>query len=212
MGKRVRLLSVVAVFGLIISTFLGSNVLAQESPYSDMNPSMKSYEAVMGLHESEVIHGFNDGTFRPYDEVTRGQAAKMVVRAINLDPGEKVPNPNFSDVPTDHEFYPYIAVLKYHGLMDGYGDGTFGVTDKLQRGQMAKLIAHAYQIERQPWKSGKFKDVDANAYYAPYLQGLIDRNIASGTSEDQYSPNNFVDRGQMAMFLYRAEMSRGKNQ
>lgn len=210
MGERVSLLSVIAVLGLIFSSFFGSNVLAQETTYSDMNPSMKSYEAVMGLHKSDIIHGFSDGTFRPYDQVTRGQAAKMVVRAIDLDPAEKVPNPNFSDVPTSHEFYPYIAVLNYHGLMDGYGDGTFGMNDKLQRGQMAKLIAHAYQIEKQTWKSGQFKDVDANAFYAPYLQGLIDRNIATGTSDEQFSPSAIVDRGQMAMFLYRAELSRGK--
>ncbi|MDN4605884.1 S-layer homology domain-containing protein [Sporosarcina highlanderae] len=210
MNKCLRLLSMVAVLGLLFSGFYSSNVSAQGT-FTDMHPNMESYQSVMGLHENDIIHGFSDGTFRPYDQVTRGQAAKMVVRAINLDPGQEVPNPNFSDVPTDHEFYPYIAVLAYHGLMGGYGDGRFGIEDKLQRGQMAKLIAHAYNIERHPWKSGQFKDVDANAFYAPYLTGLIEKNIATGTSPTEFSPGKFVDRGQMAIFLYRAEQTRGKN-
>ncbi|MCM3744085.1 S-layer homology domain-containing protein [Sporosarcina luteola] len=210
MKKSLRLFSKVVVLGLFFSLFFSSNVSAQ-GVFNDMHPNMESYQSVMALSDADIIHGFSDGTFRPYDQVTRGQAAKMVVRAINLDPGQEVPNPNFSDVPTDHEFYPYIAVLAFHGLMGGYGDGNFGINDKLQRGQMAKLIAHAYNIEKHPWKSGQFKDVDANAFYAPYLTGLLEKNITTGTSPNEFSPGKFVDRGQMAIFLHRAEQTRGKN-
>src|SRR6185437_7977954 len=110
--------------------------------------------------------------FRPSAMVTRGQAAKILATSLDLDL-RNVKNPRFHDVPTTHGFYKYVAALYEAGIIDGYSNGNFGVNDPLTRGQMAKILALAYDLEKQPLRTAKFTDVSANAYYAVYLQSLI---------------------------------------
>ena len=77
-------------------------------------------EAIQSLTERGIINGYSsDHTFRPYKEVTRGQAAKMIAGALGYDI-KNVKNPHFKDVPTTHEFYGAIAALADHGIINGY--------------------------------------------------------------------------------------------
>src|SRR5947209_3596696 len=53
-------------------------------PFSDVSPSDYFYEAVGWLYCHGAISGYADGTFRPYNYVTRGQICKIVVLALNV--------------------------------------------------------------------------------------------------------------------------------
>ena len=71
----------------------------QPGEFSDVNTSNLAYNAIFTLSNKAIIQGFEDGTFRPENNVTRGQAAAIVNRVLNKQPM----NLNaFSDVPTSH--------------------------------------------------------------------------------------------------------------
>ncbi len=72
--------------------------------------------------------------------VTRGQAAKILVRLAG-DASEKgTVETGFSDAGNLHENSGYIQAAVEMGLMNGYGDGTFGTNDPLAYGAAVKVL------------------------------------------------------------------------
>ncbi|MBF6613465.1 MAG: S-layer homology domain-containing protein [Chloroflexi bacterium] len=89
--------------------------------------------------------------FRPANNVTRGEVAKIVVLAeswILANPA----NNRFADVPPGSTFYPYVETAAQHGLLSGYpcggalepcdtqGRPYFRLNNSATRGQLAKII------------------------------------------------------------------------
>ena len=190
------------VTGSIVAVAPGSVAAATDFP--DLQKGSTPYEAVMNLTARGIISGFEDGTYRPAADVTRGQAAKLIVEALNIDT-VNVADPGFKDIPKTHRFYKEIAALANEGVINGYKDGRFGSDDPLKRSQMAKILADAYDFGESTFTNHQFTDVDPKAYYAPFVQALIDNEITFGKTATSFAPHEFVDRGQMAMFLYRAD-------
>ena len=89
-----------------------------------------------------IAVGYADGTFRPYNNVTRGQLAKLAVAAAQW-PLINPPLPTFSDVPSDNVFYPYVETAYCHDIISGYEDGTFRPGNYATRGQIAKIVYEA---------------------------------------------------------------------
>ena len=180
-----------------------SNVAAEKT-FTDLEKGSTPYDSVMSLMSRGVIDGFTDGSFRPGADVTRGQAAKFIVEILDLNTTYIV-DPEFKDVPKSHRFYKYIAALANEGFISGYKDGNYGVNDGLKRSQMAKILTDAYDFGERQLRNHSFTDVNPNAYYAPYLQALIDNKITYGKTKTSFAPDELVNRGQMAMFLFRGD-------
>jgi hypothetical protein len=94
-----------------------------------------------------LVSGYADGTFRPTNNVTRGQLARIIVGAAQVgDPAPTPANPatrTFSDVGVDSPFYGYIETAYAHGFMSGYPDGTFRAGEQANRGQVCKVTMNA---------------------------------------------------------------------
>ncbi|MFC5541625.1 S-layer homology domain-containing protein [Ureibacillus suwonensis] len=58
---------------------------AEAASFPDVKSTDYFYEAVTSLTERGIIKGFPDGTFKPYQSVTRGQAAKILAGVLGLD-------------------------------------------------------------------------------------------------------------------------------
>ncbi len=172
--------------------------------FTDITAKSSAYKEVMSLTERGIINGFNDGTYRPSQAVTRGQAAKLLVELLNLDV-ENVQDPKYNDVPQTNPFYKHIAALANKGIILGYEDGSFGVGDPLLRGQMAKILSESFGFEQKEYQAKTFSDVKAESYYAKYVQGLVNLKVTTGTTPTTFSPNAVVTRGQMAQFLFRSD-------
>jgi hypothetical protein len=91
---------------------------------------------------NQIVSGYDDHTFRPYNNVTRGQLSKIVVSAAGWTPVTP-PSPHFSDVPADHPFFAFVETAYYHEIISGYSDGTFHPGSDATRGQIAKIVYYA---------------------------------------------------------------------
>jgi S-layer homology domain len=89
-----------------------------------------------------LVTGYEDGTFRPSNNVTRGQLAKIIVEAAGIKLANPA-TPSFSDVAADSTFYRYIETAYAHGLLSGYPDGTFRAGAQANRGQVCKVTMNA---------------------------------------------------------------------
>ena len=61
------------------------HAMAQDDPpFSDVTGDHPHAAGIAAMAEAEIVLGWPDGTFRPARDVTRGQAASMIVRAFDL--------------------------------------------------------------------------------------------------------------------------------
>ncbi len=118
----------------------GWPLLNPQTPFfSDVPSSNSFYQYIETARARGVVSGYADGTFRPANQVTRGQTARMVVAAFgwaaNTNSG-----PHFTDVPPGSTFYVYVETAVQHGIVSGYADGTFRPGNAVTRAQLSKML------------------------------------------------------------------------
>jgi hypothetical protein len=96
--------------------------------FSDVPPDSTFYTFIRCLACQGVVGGYSDNTFRPGNNVTRAQVAKIaVLAAINADPVHwTLLNPadnTFEDVVQGSTFYQYVETAAAHGVLSGYPCG-----------------------------------------------------------------------------------------
>ena len=189
-------------------------------------------QRVLALGASSALHGvvekgYGDGTFKPGNEITRGQIAKMVSNAAGFaeDPGARI----FEDVDAANTFYEWINRLSNRGIMGGYPCGAtdaepcnppdnrpyFRPFANATRGQLAKIVANAAGIIGSP--TGQFyTDVpESNPFYV-WIMRLTDLGVMSGYDcggvgepcDDQnrpyFRPFTNVTRGQASKIVAKS--------
>ncbi|MBB4823277.1 hypothetical protein HNO89_000497 [Sporosarcina luteola] len=179
---------------------------AEVKSFSDVKniPSHHFYDAVMKYTEAGMMSGYPDGTFKPGQNITRGDAAKLLALVLDLDMN-KVTDPGFKDVSTGHPYYRYIAALVQAGIISGYEDNTFRPSDSLTRAQMSKILVLGFQLDDKKNVRLPFTDINSKQWHMEYVRSLYGHEITTGTSPTKFSPNAHVTRGQMASFVFRGE-------
>lgn len=116
-------------------------------------PLTIGYEDDAGEHQTnirklatyEVARGFDDGTFRPDEVVTREQMATFIARALEVILGEQLPEETaFEDIGPTHA--ASIGKLAALGVVAGRSDGTFGPRQPVNRAQMSSFLARALDV------------------------------------------------------------------
>ncbi|MDI7744308.1 S-layer homology domain-containing protein, partial [Lysinibacillus fusiformis] len=173
--------------------------------FSDVAEKDYFHKAVSSLAGRGIIKGYEKGLFKPYQAVTRAEAAKMIAMTLNLNT-DKVKDPGFKDISKNSWAYGSIAALANQGIIVGYGS-QFKPNDPLTRAQLAKILTLAFKLQASPLKDKRFTDVQPADWYANYVQPLIEKGITNGTTATTFSPGQTVTRGQIASFLYRSELA-----
>lgn len=90
------------------------------------------------LEDKDVLSGYEDGTFRPNNSVTRGEMCAIIVRAqrFGLVPVDGM----FTDVTDEDWAKNYITTLASMDIVSGYEDGTFGTYSPITRAETVAII------------------------------------------------------------------------
>jgi 5'-nucleotidase / UDP-sugar diphosphatase len=167
--------------------------------FTDVKESNSHYENILALQEAGIIKGYPDGTFKPGQAVTRGQAAKMLVSAFELEKGAT--SLSFKDVPASNEYHDAIQVLASQGIIKGYSDGTFKPAQPITRGQFSKILSKVLNLTGEG--TVPFKDISTDHEYYNSIVALYENGLTKGTSATTYSPYANVTRGQFSSFVVR---------
>ncbi|WP_107950695.1 S-layer homology domain-containing protein [Lysinibacillus parviboronicapiens] len=202
--NKALIATVFATSGIAVVIPPPQKAAAATSPFIDINQYSSHYENILKLYSQGAISGFADKTFRPNQNVTRGQAAKMLATVLKLDV-KNVEDPYFKDVPKSNEYYKYVAALQNAGIMSGYSNGTFMPNEVVTRGQLAKILVLGFKFEVASNYNHSFQDVTSQTSNAAYIQTLVDLKVTEGTTPVTFSPFNAVTRGQIASFIVRSQ-------
>jgi len=107
-----------------------------QSAFSDVSVNHPQRDAIIAVSDAGIFSG-DKGKFDPDGEMTRAQLSKVLVEAFDLK-GSTVNS--FKDVPKDHWANEYINILLNNEITTGYGDGNFGLSDKVTANQFKKFI------------------------------------------------------------------------
>lgn len=182
-----------AVAALAISA---SSIAAFAVNFPDVEETASYAQAVQELSALGVISGFDDGTFKPDELVTRAQISKMIVDALaEGKQAEASSNSSkFADV-SDHWATGYINQGVTDGWIAGYSDTEFGPDDNVTYVQAQKMLVAAvgydiYATAQGGWPAG----------YKLYASSLdITSGVQGVTSDDQQ-----LTRAQVAQMIDNA--------
>ena len=110
----------------------------------------------------------------------------------------------FLDVPTNAYYYQPVQWAVQQKITGGYSAIRFAPDGSCNRAQMVTFLWRAAGSPAAAVSSNPFTDVASNAYYYQAVLWAVQKGITTWTSDTTFSPDDIVDRGQVATFLWRA--------
>ena len=114
--------------------------------------------------------------------------------------GYKNPAPAFTDI-HNHWAADNILFAASRGLLSGTSDTTFSPNTGMTRGMFVTALGRLAGINPDSYKTGKFTDVKADAYYAPYVNWAAQTGIVEGVTATTFAPDTNINREQMAVIM-----------
>ena len=110
--------------------------MTKSNGYNDVKDGDWFCCAVSTLSKMGIIKGYEDGSFKPNDPISRAEFAAIAAR---FDPdGDKTPA-TFADV-SSHWAKDEISIAANHGWIKGYENGSFKPDQKITRAETMTLV------------------------------------------------------------------------
>ncbi|MBV6717567.1 OmpL47-type beta-barrel domain-containing protein [Paenibacillus chitinolyticus] len=157
-----------------------------------------------------IVSGFENGTFRPQEQVTRAQFTVMLTQAYAeaLRQLEKpAPASGFADSAGIPAWAAEaVALAQRAGIATGYGDGTFRPDAPVTRAEMLTLAAKAAQL--QPVPAGALHELYADAdeipgWAAGYVAAAQQKGLVQGRGPRTFDPLGYTTRAEAVTLLLR---------
>lgn len=151
--------------------------------FPDCNPNEWYAPAVTYVSNKGLITGYDNGTFRPYDNITRGQLVTILWRMEGKPVSSSA---GFSDVSSSDFYYSAALWAQKNGVIKGYGDGTFGGERLITRQEAAVMLANYASFKGYDTASDKtaLKNIsgwrEADSWALDSLGWCVDQGLMSG--------------------------------
>lgn len=185
----------IKVFSVTLALVLALSISFSAFAFSDVEKGSSIETAVDKLSGLGIIAGFEDGTFRPDDTITRAQMAAIICRTFGLEEKAKknMGETAFPDVPADHWASGYINAAQEAGIINGYEDGTFRPEEKVLFEQAVKMVVYALGYD--------FAAKDSGGYPLGYIAAASKLGSLKGVAQPLGAP---ASRGTVATIIYNS--------
>lgn len=160
------------------------------NPYSDMKEDDWYFTYVRELNYYNVVSGYPDGTFRPNNQLTAGEALKLLlVAATKIDPG-----------PSDlgHWASNYLVLAESLGCVPPGSITDLDLPiDRLSIAQIASIALKLQSVDG----ASPFVDVDNGYTLALYEAGIVIGDTSG--SERFFHPGSGITRAEMCTIVSR---------
>lgn len=187
--------------------------VASAAGFSDVADTNSHAVNINALAEAGIIGGYPDGTFKPNQELTRGQVVKMLGKWVEAQgfeiPADYATKARFTDLAADakdQELVKYAALVFDTGVFAG-SNGALNAGGKITRENMALVLDRAFKAINDTTLvevAAEIEDVKvadlatAKAEAREAIQAL--RNLGISGVEN-FMPKDSVTRAQFATFL-----------
>ncbi|MDI6816861.1 MAG: N-acetylmuramoyl-L-alanine amidase [Actinomycetota bacterium] len=121
---------------------------AGDAVFNDVPAGHWCTDYIKASSAAGIVRGYTDGTFKPEQQITRAELARMLRRAIEM-PVVTTTTANYSDVASGYWAYDEIETVAYYGIMGG-ANGKFRPTDAATRAEIALAIYNMLNADLTP--------------------------------------------------------------
>ena len=171
-----------AILGLVI--LFGTMTAMASQLYPDLAPNHWCYKKIMEFVDKGYIDGYEDGTMRPDQTITRAEYVKVVNNFFGFKDGKT--DKKFSDISDDAWYAKYVYAAVAQGYISGYEDNTFRPSNPITRQEATVILSRILKIDKEVYPKDH---VDGLAQYS-------DGNEVADwayTAIHSYSVYNFIN-------------------
>ncbi|MDO4540355.1 MAG: S-layer homology domain-containing protein, partial [Syntrophomonadaceae bacterium] len=197
-----------------LTTFIVTYVPALE--FTDVAADAWYYNAVAFAVNRGWFNGVGHDLFDPDGTLTRAMLVTVLYR-LEGDaqgsegygpPGQQKHASVFNDVKAGSWYAEAVAWAAKNGIVDGYGDGLFGPTDRITREQMAAMLKRYADYKKYDTVNtsdlAAYTDADAISGWAvDAVKWAKAEGLITGTTETTLEPAGLASRTQAAAILMR---------
>lgn len=143
------------------------------------------------IHKA-YIFGYENGTFRPDNTITRAETVSMLNSVLDVKTGDK--NLSFSDMASSAWYAPVIKKMAAAGIINGYTDGTFRPENQITRAEFVTMLMQGKSV--QNFKELPFIDVDEKLWSANYIYSAYISKYIDGYADGTFKPDNPITRAE----------------
>lgn len=171
--------------------------------YTDLDDVIWARNAIVTLSNKGILKGVGDNKFAPNALVTREEFVKMLVCAFG-DKTQTAKEVNFSDVDPNEWYAEFVFAAVESGIVNGKGDGTFGVGENITRQDMAAMAYRAALKNISPDdESDIFDDFDSvDAYAKGAVAVMAQKGIINGKENRMFCPLDNATRAEAAKVIF----------
>ena len=181
--------------------------LCWENPFHDVYPQDMYYDAVKFVHRNGLMNGVSDHRFAPDTGMTRAMFVTVLGRLAEMQDfytDENLVWVSFEDVEDDQWYTYYVNWAVTNDIVKGYGNGIFGVDDKVTIEQAAVILyRYAKMIETPAYDmEGDYTDTDdISAWAKDAMRWVTATDIYTGY-DGELRPKQNAPRALVAEMLY----------
>ncbi|MBQ7085959.1 MAG: S-layer homology domain-containing protein [Clostridia bacterium] len=159
--------------------------------FADVTGDKWFYHYIMELSEENVITGYPNGNYGPYDTTTTGAAVTLLMRAVGAPEQPAADN---------HWAGGFINYAHEKGFLDKDRLGNYD--GNISRVKIAEIAAKSLGLAKSKSKS-PYIDVDNGYVTALYEAGIMEGSITDKGRE--FAPDTDITRGEVSAIIWRIE-------
>ena len=182
---------------LALAVTAGSLALPAQAAFTDTAGHWAETAITKWSEEYSIIGGYDDGTFRPDNSITRGAFAGILDRFLKFQTAS--PAGTFSDLAGN---YWEDAILKLHasGVYLG-NNGAALAGDTITRQQAVAMIGRAFDITGESTTVYYLDAEQVSSYALPYLAEMSARGYITDSSDGYFRPTEAITRAEIVTIL-----------
>lgn len=204
-------------FALLLSVLMFLTAIpfvgAASTSFSDVPRSHWAYKEITEMAAKGIIKGYDDRTFRPNNQVTRAEFAKIMIAAADVNIQKNSVSPTFKDVPRSHWAFYYVEYAKPY--LTGYKSGstyTYKPDQSAVREDIAvalvRLLGYDKKYKADLDQLKNFRDQnEISSALRPYIAIALQTDLMKGYNS-YFRPQDPITRAEAASLLYRAILDR----
>lgn len=206
MFRNMRFYPLILVLAVMLTFAGGWTLKAEGSSFTDLGEAEWARQAITEMAASEVIAGYPDGSYGPYNNVTRLEAVTMLIRMLGLEDQARAAE----DEKVDYKMPPalnwgrgYLIMAVQRGMLDEDYLDLLQPNYPANRTEVAMLAFHALKFSPE---SGDLGFEDSDEIPAEYREGvvaMVKSGIMQGLPGNVFKPNDEINRAQVAVLMSR---------
>lgn len=196
--KFIKRLTVTA---MLVTVAMSSHVCVQAAGTTFLDTQGHWAENAIPIWTSyEVIRGYEDGTFRANNYITRGEVACILDRIFQYNTLSDIV---FTDL--DNSFYREpILKLHHKNIINGYPDGTVQPKDYITRQEMVGLLNNIFKFELTKEKGEVTFFIDQSeisSWARNAVLAFAERGYINGDENKAFNPDANITRAEVVTIL-----------